>query len=253
MFPRPLTVVFRREALALFRSPLAWWLLAAAQCLAAYQFLAQIALFEQYLPRIRSMAQPPGVAQLVVVPTIHLSALLLLFAIPVLTMQTLSGERRSGTLRLWYSAPISLTSLVLGKYLGVMSLLGVVWLMNALMPLTLLWGTTLDIGTCAGALLALALLASTAAAVGICGSALAAQPAVAALLSFSTLLALWLIDWQGDSARRPGLLAEMSMMTHFQRLASGLVDSFDVAYFAILTAGALALAVWALAGERRAL
>jgi hypothetical protein len=43
------------------------------------------------------------------------------------------------------------------------------------------------------------------------------------------------------------------MMTHFQRLASGLVDSFDVAYFMILTAGALALAVWALTGERRAL
>jgi ABC-2 type transport system permease protein len=248
-----LMVVSRRETLALFRAPLAWCLLAAAQGLVAYQFLAQIALFQQYLPRIRGMAQPPGVAQFVVVPTVHLTALLLLFAVPVLTMQTLSGERRSGTLRLWYSAPVSLTALVLGKYLGVMSLLGTIWIMNALMPLTLLWGTTLDTGTCAGALLALALLAATAAAFGICSSALSAQPAVAALLSFAILLALWLIDWNSDGAPEPGLLAGISMMTHFQRLASGLVDSFDVAYFMILTAGALALAVWALTGERRAL
>jgi ABC-2 type transport system permease protein len=226
--------------------------LAAVQFLIAYQFLAQIDIFLQYLPKIRSLAQPPGVAQLVVVPTYNITGFLLLFLIPVLTMQSFSGERRAGTLQLWYSAPITLHALVLGKFLGVMSLLGLIWGLNALMPLTLLWGTALDLGTYAGGLLALLLLMAAGTALGLWFSAMTAQPAIAAIATFATLLSLWLIDWASQLEKDPGLLAQFSMLTHFQRLTRGLVDSFDVAYFALITLGALALTVWALAGERRA-
>lgn len=245
-------VVLKREALALFRSPLAWWVLAAVQFLIAYQFLAQIDLFLQYLPKIRSMEEPPGVTQLVVIPTYNITSFLLLFLIPLLTMQTFSGERRSGTLRLWYSAPIGLPTLVAGKFLGVMSLLGLIWALNALMPLTLLWGTPLDLGTYAGGLLGLLLMMAAGSALGLWFSALTAQPPVAAIATFATLLGLWLIDWASQLERAPGLLAQLSMLAHFQRLSRGLIDSFDIAYFLLLTLGALALAVWALAGERRA-
>ena len=90
-------------------------------------------------------------------------------------------------------------------------------------------------------------------AVGLWFSALTAQPASAAIATFATLLSLWLIDWASQLEKAPGLLAQLSMLTHFQRLSRGLLDSFDVAYFGIMTLGALALTVWALAGERRAL
>ena len=246
-------VVLKREAQAMFRSPFAWWVLAAVQFLIAYQFLAQIDTFLQYLPKIRSLAQPPGIAQLVIIPTFSITGFLLLFLIPLLTMQSFSGERRNGTLQLWYSAPITLPALVAGKFLGVMSLLGLIWGLNALMPLTLLWGTALDFGTYAGGLLALLLLMAAGTAVGLWFSALTAQPATAAIATFATLLSLWLIDWASQLEKAPGLLAQLSMLTHFQRLSRGLLDSFDVAYFGIITLGALALTVWALAGERRAL
>lgn len=247
-----LGVVVRREIQALFRSPLAWWVLGAVQFLIAYQFLAQIDVFLEYLPRIRRLDEPPGVTQLVVVPTFNLTSFLLLFLIPVLTMQTFAGERRAGTLRLWYSAPIGLPTLVIGKFLGVMSLLAVVWALNALMPLTLLWGTELDLGTCASGLAGLALLMAAGSALGVWYSALTAQPPVAAIATFGTLLGLWMIDWASQLDRATGLLAQLSLLAHFQRLTRGLVDTFDIAYFVVITAGALALAVWALDGERRA-
>jgi ABC-2 type transport system permease protein len=247
-----IAVVWKREAQALFRSPFAWWVLAIVQFLIAYQFLAQIDIFQQYLPKIRSMAQPPGVTQLVITPTYHITGFLLLFLIPVLTMQSFSGERRQGTLRLWYSAPITLRALVIGKFLWVMTLLGIIWGLNALMPLTLLWGTVLDFGTYGCGLLALGLLMAGGTAIGIFYSAMSAQPAIAAIATFATLLGLWLIDWASQLESEPGILSQLSLLTHFQQLARGLFDSADLAYFAILTLGALALAVWALVGDRRA-
>jgi ABC-2 type transport system permease protein len=248
-----LGVVWRREALALFRAPFAWVVLAVVQFLVAYQFLAQVDLFVQYLPRIRSMPQPPGVAQLVVAPTFGVTAFLLLLLIPMLTMQTFAGERRAGTLRLWYSAPLSLPTLVLGKFLGVLSLLAVIWGLNALMPLTLLWGTPLDLGTYAGGLIGLAALMTAGTAIGLFCSASTSQPALAAIASFAVLLTLWLIDWASQLDQAPGLLARVSLLGRFQHLSSGVVDTSDLTYFAALTIAALALTWWRLQGERDAL
>ncbi len=245
-------VVIKRELLGLFRTPFAWWVLAAVQFLIAYQFLAQVDIFVQYLPKIRSLAQPPGVTQLVVIPTFGITALVLLFLIPVLTMHSFSGERRAGTLSLWYSAPIDLSALVAGKFCGLMSVLGIILGLNALMPLTLLWGTALDLGTYACGLLGLFLLMAAGTAIGLLFSALASQPAVAAVGTFVCLLGLWLIDWASQFAAEPGVLAQLSMLAHFQRLTRGLLDTFSVAYFGLITLGALALTVWALHGERRA-
>jgi ABC-2 type transport system permease protein len=145
-----------------------------------------------------------------------------------------------------------LHALVFGKFLGVMSLLALIWGLNALMPLTLLWGTALDLGTYASGLLGLLLLMAAGTALGLWFSALTAQPAIAAIATFATMLSLWLIDWASTLEKDPGLFTQWSMLTHFQNLTRGLVDTFDIAYFVLLTCGALALTVWALAGERRA-
>ncbi len=245
-------IVAQREIRAMFRTPFAWAVLAAVQLLIAYQFLAQIDLFLQYLPKIRNLPEPPGVTQLIVLPTFSVTGLLALFLIPLLTMQTFAGERRAATLSLWLSAPVSLPALVIGKFLGAMSLLGIIWGLNALMALTLLWGTSLDLGLVACGLLGLLLLMAAGTALGIWFSALTTQPALAAITTFATLAGLWLIDWASGAQTTPGLFAELSMMRHFQRLAGGLLDTVDVVYFGLITAGALALAVRALADTRSA-
>lgn len=245
-------VVATREIRALYRSPLAWAVLAFAQFVVAYQFLVQIELFAEYGPRLRRMPVPPGVTELVVQPTFATAAMLVLFVVPVLSMHSLSLERRAGTLKLWYSAPISLSVLVGGKFAGLLSLLAVVLAMTALMPLTLLWGATLDLGVYASGVLALALLAMAAAAIGLFFSSLTAQPAVAAFASFATLLLLWMMDWGGAGHAERGVVSYLAMAGHYQRLARGLVGTGDVAYFLLLTITALALTRWRLGADRRA-
>lgn len=246
-------VIAKREATSLFRTPLAWSLLCVTQFVLAYQFLAQIEIYLQFADKLRAMPEPPGVTEVVVAPTVGVSAMLMLFLIPVITMSSLSGERRSGTLALLYSSPVTAWQIICGKFLGVWSLLAVIWILVALMPLTLLWGAPLDLGVYASGLLALLILMTAYAAIGLMFSALFAQPAVAAIATFGLLVALWLIDWATRLGQDGGLFAYLSSLNHFQSMARGLLDSADLTYFFIITATSLYLATWRLDGDRRPL
>ena len=245
-------LIFQRELRTWLGAPWTWALLAILQALVAWQFLAQLDLFQQYLPRIRQLPEPPGAVQFVVLPTLQLSALLMLVLIPLLIMASLSGERRQGTLTLYYSAPVPLYALVLGRFLAALCVLGVAWGLQAAMALSLAGGTTLDMGTLACALLALALLMAAAVAISLWASALASHPAVAGMLAFGLLLGLWLIDWN-SAADSEGVLALVSMTARFQRLAGGFVHVFDLAYFALLATLGLTLAIRALKAETEGL
>jgi ABC-2 type transport system permease protein len=246
-------VVLRREWHAFFRGPWAWMVLALVQFLVAFQFLSLVEQFEAALPRLARLAQAPGLTELVVQPLMMMLAMLLLFVVPMLSMAAIAGERRSNTLCLWQSAPVSLRALVFGKWLGVLSVLALMWLSTSLLCLTLAWGTELDWYALLSALLGLALLMLATSAIGLLFSTLATQPALAALGSFSCLLFLWVCDWSGQFDAAPTVFTRLSMMAHFQPLARGLVDTADVGYFLVLTLGALLLSIWRLDGERRAL
>jgi ABC-2 type transport system permease protein len=246
-------VVLRREWHGFFRGPSAWLVLALVQFLVAFQFLSLIEQFEAALPRLARLAQAPGLTELVVQPLMMMVAMLLLFVVPMLSMSAIAGERRSNTLCLWQSAPISLRALVLGKWLGIVSVLALIWLSTALLCLTLAWGTELDWKALFSALLGLALFILATSAIGLFFSTLASLPALAALGSFTCLLFLWVCDWSGQFDDAPTVFTRLSMMAHFQPLARGLMDTADIGYFLVLTLGALLLSVWRLDGERRAL
>ena len=246
-------IIATREATALFRSPLAWSLLAMAQFVLAFQFLAQIETYLHFADKLRAMPEAPGVTEMVVTPSFIVSAMLMLFLIPVVTMSSLSGERRSGTLALLYSSPITSWQIVAGKFIGIGALLAVVWVMVALMPLTLMWGATLDVGVYLSGLLALFVLMAASAAIGLMFSAMFTQPAVAAIMTFGVLSGLWLIDWATRLGQDASLFNYLSSLNHFQRIARGLLDSADLAYFMIIIATSLYLTTWRLNGDRKPL
>jgi ABC-2 type transport system permease protein len=246
-------VIATRETIALFRTPLAWSLLAMAQFVLAYQFLAQIETYLHFADKLRAIPEAPGVTEVVVTPTIGVSALLMLFFIPVITMASLSGERRNGTLALLYSSPVTSFQIVAGKFIGIGALLAILWVIIALMPLTLMWGATLDVGLYLSGLLALFVLMSAYTAVGLMFSAIFAQPSVAAIMTFGLLSGLWLIDWATRLGQDAGLFSYLSSLNHFQRIAQGLLDTSDLAYFIIIIALALYVTTWRLDGDRKPL
>ena len=95
---------------------------------------------------------------MVAAPVFGTAAALLLFAVPILAMRLIAEERRNQTMVLLMSAPISMTEIVLGKFLGLTGFLVGIILITALMPLSLAGATRLDYGLLAGYLAGLALV-----------------------------------------------------------------------------------------------
>lgn len=237
-----IATIAARELRSLFLSPLAWTILAVVQGLVAYLFLIQLDTFMVLQPQLSAVEGAPGVTDLVVAPLLGNAAMVLLLVTPMLTMRLISEERRSGTLALLRSAPVSSSEIVLGKYAGIVVFLMVVIAMIGAMTLSLTLGAPLDLGKLGAGLLALTLLAGAFAAIGLYLSALAAQPIVAGISSFGALLLLWIIDWAGRAEGQiNGLFAYLSSLRHFQSLLKGLVDSQDIVYFLLVIAAFLGL------------
>jgi ABC-2 type transport system permease protein len=119
----------------------------------------------------------------------------------------------------------------------------------AVMPLSLLAGGSFDAGQFACAFAGVLLVAAFAAAAGLYVSAATAHPAVAVIGTMMLLLLLWFSGGLAGAESGDSLRA-LSIAVHLQNLMNGIIDTADVAYFAIGTAGFLALAIARLANER---
>lgn len=240
-----------RELKSLFLSPLAWTILAVVMFILGWIFLVQVDSFSVWQTRLASVPNGPGVTDVVVAPMLGDAGVVMMLVAPMITMRLLSEERRARTLGLLFSAPVSMTEIVLGKYLGVLAFFLIMLALIAIMPFSLLVGTSLDMGKLAAGLLALTLLLATFAAAGLFMSSLTEQPTVAAVSTFGMLLLLWIVDWAG--AGRPdvgGVLSYMSLSHHYQALLKGLVSSTDIVYFLLVITTFLVLSIRRLDRDR---
>lgn len=167
-------------------------------------------------------------------------------------MRLVSDERRNQTLSLLFSAPVSMTEIILGKYLGVVVFLLIMLALITLMPFSLLIGGTLDFGMLASGLLGLVLLLASFAAVGLFMSTLTAQPTIAAVSSFGVLLLLWILDWagKGRSSEAETLFGYLSILRHYESMLKGVFNSSDVIYYLLLIATFLILSIRRLDADR---
>ena len=244
-------VIAGREFRSLFLSPLAWTILGVIQIILAYMFLAQMDYFLMVQPRIAGMEEAPGITDLIVAPLFGNAGIILLLVTPMLTMRLISEERRNRTLSLLFTAPVSMTEIVLGKYLGVLGFLLITVCMILLMPLSLLWGGGLDLGKLAACVMALTLLLAGFAALGLYMSALASQPTVAAVSTFGALLLLWIIDWSSHAGSQGGgVLEYLSLLRHYEGLLKGLITTTDLIYFVLFITTFLVLSVHRLDNDR---
>ena len=249
-----ITVIAARELRSLFVSPLAWVVLAVVQLVLGWLFVIYVWNFEALSAQLSALPSAPGISAMVVAPLLKTASIVLLLVSPLLTMRLVSGERRNATLNLLMSSPLSMTELVLGKYLGMMAFFALLLALVALLPLSLLTGAALDLGLVASGLLGLLLLCSSFAAAGLYMSTLTRTPAVAAVCTFGLLLALWIIEGiggPGATSRIGQAAAYLSLVGHLDALLRGVFDSRDLAYYALFTATFLGLSIRRLDNLRR--
>ena len=234
--------IARHELRRLFLSPLAWIILAVVEFILAWMFLQHIESFLTIQSQLLGMSGEYGLTEAVVSPLFGNTAFVLLLVVPLVSMRLVTEERRNKTLPLLFSAPLSMTEIVLGKYLGLYAFLLIQLLLITLMPLSLLAGGGLDFGLFASGLLGLALLTGGFAAVGLFMSTLTQHQTVAAVSTFGTLLIFWLLDW-ARSGTGAGALAYLSLLNHTEPFLKGLFDTRDVVYHLLFIGTFLALSV----------
>lgn len=239
-----------RELRSLFLSPLAWAMLAVVQVVLGLLFLWRIELFQLYQAQLLALENPPGVTEFVVPELFANAAIILLLVVPLVSMRLIAEERRNRTLSLLFSAPISMTEIVLGKYLGLLLFLLILVALIALMPLSLLAGGGLDFGLFGSGLLGLTLLLASFAAVGLFMSTLTQYPTVAAISTFGALLLFWILDWSGQGRGSGKLLASLSMFNHYRPFLEGLFDTADAVYHLLLITTFLVLSIRRLDADR---
>ena len=244
-----------RELRSLFLSPLAWVILAVLQFILYLVFSSSIETFFALQPKLAVIQGAPGATDLIVAPLFEFSRILLLLICPLLTMRLISEERRSGTLNLLLSSPVSMTQIILGKYLGITLFLLVVILMISLMPLSLLMGTELDMGKLISGIMGQVLLVSAFAAAGLYFSCLTINPVIAAISTFTLLIFLLIIDSVTGSdlssnTEKSQLFNYLSMIRHSTPMLRGIVNSVDLVYFALFIFTFISLSIRQLDSQR---
>lgn len=117
---------------------------------------------------------------------------IMMFSIPVLTMRSLSDERRSRTDQLLLTSPVSVTGIVLGKYLSMITVFAATVLVAALCPLIIMANGTAYLAADYASLLAYFLLGCVYISIGLFLSSLTESQIIAAVSTFGVLLLLFL-------------------------------------------------------------
>jgi len=244
-------VIAKREFSVMFLAPLAWIVLAVTQIILGYMFLTNLDNFVLLQPQLLQLQNTPGVTDIVVAPLMQVAAIILLMVMPLLTMRSIAEEKRNRSLTLLISSPLSMTEIVLGKFLGLMLFVLVLVSMLMLMPLSLYFGTTPDGGKLLSMYLGMLLLLAAFSAIGLYLSSLTESQTIAAVGSFGILLMLWIIDWLSESVGSgQSLLAYLSLLQHHESLLEGVFNSSDIAYYLLLISGFLGLTIRQLDRER---
>jgi len=234
--------IAQRELGALFRSPIAWVIAAVLQVFFAWYFLSTL---EQYLAiqdKLALQDHAPGITAFLTFRYLAPCAALLLLICPLLGMRSYSDEYRHGTLLLLQTAPISATSIVLGKFLGLYVFIAFLLALAVVMPMSMMLFTQVDVATLALSLVGLLMVAGLCTAVAQLFSSLTRHAMVAAISSASVLLLLWTLGkstFTGEKTRQ--VIETLATSTHLGSFFQGLARSGDLIYFAALTMLALGL------------
>lgn len=241
--------IARKELKSMFASPMGWIILALLMFSFGTYYLNGVNNYFEVMSGSIRPAERLGVTQFVGQTVYGVASFIMLFAVPLLSMRLISEERRSQTMPFLFSAPLSITEIVIGKFLGLVIFLSILIIYIALMLSTLNIWSDVDFGYIVANSVGLLLMVAAFSALGLYFSSLTSQPIVAGILSFIALFVLMILDrfFAGDPT---STLLQFSLMKHFQSFAGGLIDTADIAYFVLFIVTFLTLTIRRLDADR---
>lgn len=223
----PIAIIFRRELASYFATPVAYVFILI--------FLMLAGAFTFYLGNFYERGQAD------LLPFFSFHPWLYLFLIPAISMRLWAEERKSGSIELLMTLPITMLQAVLGKFLAAWAFAGIALGLSFPLWITVSYLGAPDHGAILAGYLGSFLMAGAFLAIGSCLSAATRNQVVAFILTvvicFLLLLAGYSLVLDFVGALLPQFLvdaiASLSFLAHFESVSKGVIDLRDLLYFGL--------------------
>ncbi|HYO84293.1 MAG TPA: ABC transporter permease [Bryobacteraceae bacterium] len=230
--------IFSKELRSYFASPIAYGLMAFFALLAGYFFYVYVAMFVARGLESQMMGRgfPMDVNEWVVRPMLMNVSVIGLFIIPMITMRLFAEEKARGTIELLTTSPIRDIEVILGKWLAALALYAAILALSMInVVLLFLYGKP-DLAPILTGYLGLLLQGGCLLAIGTFLSTTTKNQIIAGVATFGICLLLWVLDWVSsyETAGWAKVVAYVSVVSHFEPFAKGVIDSKDVIFYATM-------------------
>jgi ABC-2 type transport system permease protein len=228
--------IAQKELKSYFASPIAFIVIGFFALVFGYFFIALLLFFDQRSAQMAGMgggAQAINVNQDMIRPVFQNTMVIFLFVLPMITMRTYSEEKRSGTIELLLTSPLTDFQIIFGKFLGAMGLYA------AMLAVTLIHIAVLfifgqpEILPIVTTYLGLLLMGGCFISVGLLISSLTKNQIVAGMITFVVFLMLWIINWMASftGPTTQAVLNYLSITEHLDDFTLGIIDTKHLVYY----------------------
>jgi len=174
-----------------------------------------------------------NINQMLFEPFFNNMTIILMFLLPMLTMRLFADEKKMRTEELLLTSPVRLSAIIIGKYLAALIIYAIILLLTATYAIFVFVYGNPELAPLLTAYLGLFLLGAVFIAIGLFASALTENQVIAAVISFSSIILIWVISWVGESGPGAwrGILTYLSFFSHFKNMVSGVIDTQDIVYY----------------------
>lgn len=227
--------IAHKELKSYFASPIACVVVGFYALLFGYFFIAMLSFFVRQSMQMGMGMGPTSmnINQQMVRPLFLNASVLILFVGPIITMRTYAEEKRSGTMELLMTSPVTDVQIILGKFLGALGLYAAMLLVTLVyLGILFIYGNPEWKPIVAG-YVGLLLLGGCFISVGLLISSLTKSQMLAAMATFAVFLLLWVIDWIGDfgGPTAQAIVSNLSIVQHLDDFVKGVIDTKHVVYY----------------------
>ena len=231
---RNILAIAGKELRSYFASPIAYIIIGLFALLFGWFFYVYLHVFVEQSQRMAMMGGGNvNVNEQMIRGVLQNAAVIILFVMPMITMRSYSEEKRSGTIELLLTSPLTDLDIILGKFLAAMGLYCGMLLVTLVDVAILFRLGNPEWRPIAAGYVGLLLMGGCFISVGLLISSLTKNQIVAGFLTFAVFLMLWVINWLADSSGPTGqaVLSFLSITDHFDDFTKGIIDTKHLVYY----------------------
>ena len=228
--------IAQKELRSYFVSPIAYVVIGLFAVLFGVFFVSSLSFLLRISLQAGMMegAPPINVNEYMIRPLLGNTGVIMLFVLPMITMRSYAEEKRSGTIELLLSSPLTDLQIILGKFFGALILFIMMLAVTGVHVSFLFWYGDPELSPILSGYLGLLLMGASFISIGLLISSATKNQVVAGMVTFAVLLLFWVISWLGDPAggsTTSQVLAYLSVLDHFDDFSKGVIDTSHLAYY----------------------